>query len=274
MGALGRYPTTAERAEQTGRGEGGDVALVIDRAAEDAVFRELERWAPVTAVSEERGQVAVAGGGAVHVVIDPIDGSLNAKRALPLYCLSIAVSSGPTMADVQAAYVVNLADGEEWTCRRGEGAFLGGEPVAPARAGGDLELLGVDSATPFLVARAAPRLDDRRPPAPGARLDRPAPVPRGDRPPRRDAEPGPCRSVDAAAGQLIVREAGGRSRSRTPATALRPGSSSTCARGSWPPATRSCSSGWWARCPSLRVCLGPPAGRGTALLRMIRNGAQ
>ena len=48
----------AERATETGRGEGGDMALVIDRAAEDAVFAELEALGePVTAVSEERGQL-------------------------------------------------------------------------------------------------------------------------------------------------------------------------------------------------------------------------
>ncbi len=209
--AIGRYSTTAARAEQTGRGEGGDEALVIDRAAEDAVFRELDALgAPVTAVSEERGQLAVAGGGAVHVVIDPIDGSLNAKRALPMYSLSIAVSSGPTMADVEVAYVVNLADGEEWTCRRGEGVFIGGEPVAPLEAGGDLELLGVDSATPFLVARAAPNLERtgaHRLRALGSIALHLCHVATG----RLDAmlSLAPCRSVDAAAGQLMVREAGG-----------------------------------------------------------------
>jgi fructose-1,6-bisphosphatase/inositol monophosphatase family enzyme len=36
------FETTAERGVETGRGEGGDTALVIDRAAEDAVFAELE----------------------------------------------------------------------------------------------------------------------------------------------------------------------------------------------------------------------------------------
>ncbi len=40
--ALARYTTTAERAVETGRGEGGDMTLAIDRAAEDAIFAELE----------------------------------------------------------------------------------------------------------------------------------------------------------------------------------------------------------------------------------------
>src|SRR5688572_7807943 len=93
-GILDNHPTSADR------GEGGDMALAIDRAAEDAVFEELERLAaPVTAISEERGRVAIAGGGPVYVVIDPIDGSLNAKRALPMFGLSIAIASGATLAD-------------------------------------------------------------------------------------------------------------------------------------------------------------------------------
>ena len=62
--ALALYPETAQRARTTGRGEGGDLALVIDRAAEDAVFAELEALGVgLTAVSEERGEVLVAGGG-------------------------------------------------------------------------------------------------------------------------------------------------------------------------------------------------------------------
>src|SRR3954452_18962852 len=83
-GMLGDRPTIAERVRETGtRGEGGDRTLLIDEAAEDFVFAELERLhaggARFTAVSEERGVVEF-GSGDVRVVIDPIDGSVNAKR--------------------------------------------------------------------------------------------------------------------------------------------------------------------------------------------------
>ena len=40
--AVNAYATTAERGVETGRGEGGDTAYVIDRAAEDAIFAEIE----------------------------------------------------------------------------------------------------------------------------------------------------------------------------------------------------------------------------------------
>src|SRR5258708_149077 len=56
---LAGHPTTRERAVETGRGEGGDMSLVIDCAAEDVVFAELAKLSDsghsFTALSEERG---------------------------------------------------------------------------------------------------------------------------------------------------------------------------------------------------------------------------
>ena len=84
---LADAPTTAERAVETGtRGSGGDRTLVIDDVGRDVVFAELER-APrrraiaFIAISEERGEIDF-GDSDVRVIIDPIDGSLNAKRGL------------------------------------------------------------------------------------------------------------------------------------------------------------------------------------------------
>src|SRR4051812_17236322 len=90
---LADRPTIAERVKETGtRGEGGDRTLLIDEAAEDVVFAELDKLhaagARFTAISEERGVVDFGGNG-VRVVIDPIDGSVNAKRGLPHFALSI-----------------------------------------------------------------------------------------------------------------------------------------------------------------------------------------
>src|ERR671929_520495 len=61
-GVLREHPTSTQRVVETGaRGEGGDLTLVIDAAAEEAVFSELARLhdggARFTAVSEERGFV-------------------------------------------------------------------------------------------------------------------------------------------------------------------------------------------------------------------------
>ena len=221
--ALEAYPSPAERALTTGRGEGGDMALAIDRAAEDAIFAELEALGrPLTAVSEERGHVELNGGGPVHVVVDPIDGSLNAKRRLPFHCLSIAVATGPTMEEVEFGYIAELAGGAgastatrggEWWAELGAGAFADGTRLSVhdrPEGSRDLEVLAIESANPLIVAANAEAIaatGAHRLRALGAIALALCLVAGG----RADAMASlaACRSVDAAAGQLIVREAGG-----------------------------------------------------------------
>src|SRR3954454_6076379 len=140
-GVRSAFAQTPDRSVETGRGKGGDMALVIDRAAEDAIFAELEALElPLTAISEERGQVALSGGGPVHVVIDPVDGSLNAKRGLPFACVSIAVASGPAMDDVDFGYVGEIEGPGEWWARASQGAYLGDRKLDPLEPG-PLEVL-------------------------------------------------------------------------------------------------------------------------------------
>jgi myo-inositol-1(or 4)-monophosphatase len=211
-------PTSAERIEETGaRGEGGDRTLVIDQESEDRVFAELEKLhdggARFQALSEERGLVDF-GDDAVTVVIDPIDGSMNAKRGLPHVGLSIAVADGPTMADVAFGYVLDVGTDEEWTAERGAGVTFNGRPLPeppPERRNrsGKLELVAIESADPRWIAPHIGRLEERvhRIRAIGSvaislcqvsmsRVDGMLTLWR-------------TRAVDAAAAQLIVRESGG-----------------------------------------------------------------
>jgi myo-inositol-1(or 4)-monophosphatase len=204
---------TEARTVYEGVGKGGDRTLVIDRRCEDAVFAELEelaaQGASFTAVSEERGEVSFGDGGPAHVVIDPIDGSLNARRTLPAHSLSIAVASGGSMADVEFGYVFDFGAGEEFAATRGEGAELGGEPIEVGADGEMLELLGVESAEPEQALPSLEALAGRvyRLRVVGSIAITAAYVAAG----RFDAMLSlrSCRSVDAAAAQLIVREAGG-----------------------------------------------------------------
>ena len=212
------HPTSRERVVETGdTGEGGDLTLVIDEQAEDAVFAQLDAMhdagARFKAVSEERGIVDY-GADDVLVVIDPLDGSLNAKRGMRSYALSIAVADGPTMADVFFAYVYDFGAGEEWTARRGEGAYLDGRQIVdppPERRmdDGRLELITVENSDPEHLAPAMAALTEHvnRVRSLGSiaisccqvattRADGFATLWR-------------TRAVDVAAAQLIVRESGG-----------------------------------------------------------------
>jgi myo-inositol-1(or 4)-monophosphatase len=215
---LADRPSTAERAVETGtRGSGGDRTLVIDESAEAVVLGELQALhrdgVSFCAVSEERGEVDFGDGG-VRVVIDPIDGSLNAKRRLPHHALSIAVADGTTMADVAFAFVYDFGPREEFSARRGEGAWLDGQPLDPSLGerrtrDGRLELLGIESADPRWVAasidgllatahrlRALGTIASTMCQVAAGRLDGMVSLRNG-------------RGVDSAAAQLIVREAGG-----------------------------------------------------------------
>lgn len=198
-------------------GEGGDATLQIDAAAEAAIFAELERLhdagARFSAVSEERGEVSF-GAELPLVVIDPIDGSMNAKRGLRHHAVSIAVADGMTMADVFFGFVHDFGPDEEWAAERGAGATLDGRPLDPTAgerrtADGRLELLGLESSDPRWIRDVADGLAEaaHRVRALGtiaislcqvadARFDGLLSIRR-------------CRAVDAAAAQLIVREAGG-----------------------------------------------------------------
>src|SRR5262249_27421629 len=106
----------------------------------------------VRIVSEEAG---ILGSGAVYVVLDPIDGSLNAKRGLPFFSLSIAIASGPTMADVDVGFVHDFGSGEEWTAVRGEGAKLNGLPLGGDTPKDRIEILAFEATRTDLVAERA-----------------------------------------------------------------------------------------------------------------------
>jgi myo-inositol-1(or 4)-monophosphatase len=207
-------PGIEDRTVYEGVGEGGDRSLEIDRRCEDAVFAELDRLAAeggsFIAVSEERGEVTFGDGGRARVVIDPIDGSLNARRTLPSHSLSIAVASGPSMAEVEFGFVHDFGADEEFVAERGSGATLGERAIEVGEDRERIEVLGVESAEPRWAMPALEALDGRvyRLRVIGSIAITASYVAAG----RFDAMLSlrPCRSVDIAAAQLIAREAGGR----------------------------------------------------------------
>ena len=152
-GVLARLPTSAEREPVLRLGQGGDDTTAIDQAAEDAVVVRLVALADdFVLVSEELGQRTFGAGGARHVVVDPIDGSVNAKRGIPFFSFSLAVAEGATMDDVVFGYVYDFGSGEEWTAERGAGAFLDGVRLGSQRSKETLEILSFEGTTTPIIA--------------------------------------------------------------------------------------------------------------------------
>jgi myo-inositol-1(or 4)-monophosphatase len=207
-----QHPGIEARTRYEGVGEGGDNTLVIDRMCEDAIFAELEKLHEAghefTAISEERGSVSFGDGTSpLRVVIDPIDGSLNARRTIPLHSVSIAVAGGDSMDDVTLGYVYEFGAGEEFVATR-DGAQLDGVQIQVPDGDG-LELVALEASKPERVVKASRVLQERafRIRSPGSIAVGLCYVACG----RYDGiiTTRPCRSVDAAAGQLIATAAGG-----------------------------------------------------------------
>ena len=217
-GAQAAHPlsgTTAGR-QILGRGGGGDCTIELDRAAEEAMLGMLARHAPAPhhVVAEELGLVGCAG---AHrwVTVDPVDGSLNAKRGLEPFCAAIAVADEPTLGGVLLGYVRDYARGHVLAAIRGAGMATSrsldppapdtpvevvlleaGRPdrhgfsfadlarIVPGSGGAELRVRQIGSLALCLCHLATGVADLL-------------------------VSPVPCRAVDVAGGLLMVREAGG-----------------------------------------------------------------
>ncbi|HLQ60816.1 MAG TPA: inositol monophosphatase family protein, partial [Candidatus Acidoferrales bacterium] len=130
-------------------GAGGDRTVELDRLAEEAALQVFERLhrqgARFSLLSEELGKRDF-GAPLPLVLMDPVDGSVNAKQGIPLYAAMLSLCDGPSVGDVSAGHVLNLVSGECWQAERGGGAWRDGRPITvlpPARAG-RIDVLGLE----------------------------------------------------------------------------------------------------------------------------------
>jgi myo-inositol-1(or 4)-monophosphatase len=112
------------------------------------------------------------------------------------------------MGDVVWGYVYDFGTGEEWTAERGRGAFLNGERLGAVRPKDTIEILAFEATTTAEVAERAAELvgSAYRLRIFGSLAISLCHLAAG----RVDAVCSlkPARSVDIAAGQLLVRECG------------------------------------------------------------------
>jgi myo-inositol-1(or 4)-monophosphatase len=152
---------TAAGGAEVGTGAGGDRTVELDRTAEAEALSELralaERGHRFSVLSEEVGLVDL-GASFPRVLLDPVDGTRNAKRGLPLVASMLALLDGPELAAARLGFVVNTVSGERWHAVRDSGAFHNGSLISPMRHVPDsrIEILGLETATREL--RAVPAL--------------------------------------------------------------------------------------------------------------------
>ncbi len=129
-----QYAGTVDGALIIGKGAGGDMTLKLDKIAEDIILDKLETLhnnfdLEFILVSEELGIREFGNNPDTHIIIDPLDGSFNARQGIPYYATSMALATGKTVNDVVLGYVRNLANGDEFHAIRGSAAFVNGQQI-------------------------------------------------------------------------------------------------------------------------------------------------
>ena len=104
---------------------GKDIKLEADIESEKIVFETLKQ-ANINILSEEAGFIEVDKNSDLCWIVDPLDGSLNYSRGIPLNCISIALWKGdhPILGVIYDYNHGDLLKGAV-----GEGAYLNDVPI-------------------------------------------------------------------------------------------------------------------------------------------------
>jgi histidinol-phosphatase len=103
---------------------------LADRGIEDAVRATVRRRHPDMGVlGEEEGE---SGAGALRLIVDPIDGTRNFVRGIPIFATLLAVERA---GEVIAGLVSAPALGLRWHAARGAGAWCGGRRLSVSAVG-------------------------------------------------------------------------------------------------------------------------------------------
>jgi fructose-1,6-bisphosphatase/inositol monophosphatase family enzyme len=105
-----------------GIGADGTPTKYIDKLAEDVALDILKKSdVKVNLLSEEAGFVDY--GGEYTFALDPVDGTRNACRGIPLYSVSLGVGKS-MLGDVKYGIVKNIPTGDVFVAEKKHGAFL------------------------------------------------------------------------------------------------------------------------------------------------------
>ena len=106
------------------------MSMHIDIVAEKAIIEILERSSlDLLLISEEIGEKYIGNEdnaikNQYKLIVDPVDGSNNAARGLPFSSVSIAFAVGNKIANIEKAVIIDLTTRDLYWAERGQGAFL------------------------------------------------------------------------------------------------------------------------------------------------------
>lgn len=120
-----------ELSEVVGIGDSGDTTVVADHLAEEIVLKRLGEIGNIEVISEEAGRI-VFGKPEYRVVLDPLDGSSNYTRGIPLFAVSMDVRDFPSNQQTMAVVYEPML-GRAFSAERGRGAFVNGERIRTNR---------------------------------------------------------------------------------------------------------------------------------------------
>ncbi|MFW9862753.1 MAG: inositol monophosphatase family protein [Candidatus Thorarchaeota archaeon] len=114
----------------------GDKILLLDLKAEDAILEVIQHVdTPMMILSEEQGLIIPQDRPEYVAVIDPIDGSANIKRGLPICSIGISAvrfSEKMTTDDAEISIIASVFSDETFIAEKGQGVRRNGKTVKVA----------------------------------------------------------------------------------------------------------------------------------------------
>jgi myo-inositol-1(or 4)-monophosphatase len=103
-----------------------DFVSEIDRAAEQAIAAKVQELCPQASLVGEEFTPTASSTDGLSFIVDPVDGTTNFLHGYPIYSVSIGVWHGD---EGLAGVIINVPTGDTFTAARGQGAFLNGEKI-------------------------------------------------------------------------------------------------------------------------------------------------
>jgi myo-inositol-1(or 4)-monophosphatase len=123
----GRFLLTAFReGSHVKEAVGRDIKLAADIEAEQRILSILRAHSPYPVLSEEAGADGNLLAEGCHWVVDPLDGTFNFSRGIPICCVSIGLMSGgrPVLG-----VVYDFVTGVLYEGAKGQGCRANGRPI-------------------------------------------------------------------------------------------------------------------------------------------------